>query len=156
MEYPQIVEARFDAKMDPGINSKLLRAIFEIMGTEYSAKTDCFASDMPWGVCIEDQHDNEKNPHYILEVGSGIYDERAPKSYFVRYCDYHSVPGKKKKNNSIITDPGKWIIRIWLPKGCGLSADDVAEKINLAYAKAMEEELPDYEILYSKKPIPIR
>jgi len=164
MERPRIREAIFDAKMDPGINTRVLRDTYEIVDVEYGEKEDKFAGKVTsLRFRIEDQHDDESKPHYVLDVEIGDWKGGSHRIYSVRYCDYHSTTitkkkkhKKKKKKNVIVEAPGCWRIHIWLPKGSKANADEIASAINLAYGKAMEAELPDYEILFAKKPCLIK
>ena len=156
MKMPEVRAQRYDTNIDAEINSKLLRTIFEdVLGLRYDPKRDSFVllhydhtgiqREVAWGIRIFDQHDNEIYPHYILEVGSGEYRNARSNcvltSMDARYCDYHSYLSK------IETDPGKWTIQVWLP--ADFDAESIIWNISNAYKKAMDEALPDYEILCS-------
>ena len=158
---PKINKSDFDLKMDSGINSRTLRKIFKIFHLKYDAKKDRFyckrkkKKPVPCRLVIRDQHDNETKPHYILDIVFEDCKMGGMISYAVRYCDYHSTKVKsgKKSKNVIQTAPGRWYIDIWFPKGSNPKTKEIAKKISAAYAKAMEKELPDYEIVHAKKPI---
>ncbi|MBR5389603.1 hypothetical protein IK146_03530 [Candidatus Saccharibacteria bacterium] len=106
-----------------------------------------------WGIRIEDQHDKgESEPHYILEVGLGDYKVKTRHAlYSVTYCDYRSVlKGEEEgvEENSILLNPGKYMIHIWLPENENKTTfSSFANKVNHAYYDAMKEALPNYAIL---------
>lgn len=153
---PTILQSLFDLKMDSGINTRILRKIYKILHLKYDAKKDRFKVKTKCDrVRISDQHDDEAKPHYILDLllKDGASGEMV--SYAVRYCDYHSMKSNNGKN-VIQTAPGRWYIDLWLPKGSDLKPKKIAKKISLAYAKAMEKELPDYEIVFAEDPIRVR
>ncbi len=210
MRYPKIFKSEFCLSMDKPINSKVIREIFRIMGVRYQQGDFTAGSD--WRVTITDQHEDEDEPHYWLEVGEGEYaDSYYHATFTAAYCDYHSMSLQEKTLNdaektinqimgklqhgeegseelleqvdeaaSLVTSvaerdeeegvieeaPGKWHIDIWInPDGIVsdlkdyMKANDVsirdyvldlAKHINTAYAKAMEEALPDYFIVSSE------
>ena len=159
MKYPTIREAKFFDTPDAAINSKVLRTIFwefRVSPSGYGA-----GSDFPvlvhrpevWGVCIEDQHNNENVPHYILKVGDGDFEKDCQeRAYIAKYCDYHSILKDDLTGDNIHMDPGHYIIRVWMPYSekdiqC---FDMMADRIECAYRHAVVEALPDYEILTEK------
>ncbi len=185
MRYPKIFKSEFCPSMDKPINSKLIREIFRIMEVRYLQGGFTAGSD--WRVTITDQHEDEDEPHYWLEVGEGEYaDSYYHATFTAAYCDYHSMSLQEKTLNDaektinhvvdsvaerdeegvIEEAPGKWHIDIWInPDGIVnslkdyMKANDVsirdyvldlAKHINTAYAKAMEEALPDYFIVSSE------
>ena len=153
MEMPKVIRSKFELEMDSPINTAVLRAAFEFVGIVYDKYGDVFHGRMPWGVAIDDSHDEgDDEPHYSLEFGCGNYTDCQCKSYRVRYCDYHSTaPEEDKEATYIATDPGQWIIRIWVPERT-LDPKKFAKAINDAYNGAMIENLKDYMILTSGDP----
>ncbi|MBR5027393.1 hypothetical protein IKX64_02300, partial [Candidatus Saccharibacteria bacterium] len=119
MVTPKIIQSVFDPKMDPPINTRVLRAIYENMGVEYCEIEDRFTAAPRfkcWGISIEDQHDKgEPEPHYILKVGEGDFEAYKPTVLYVRYCDNHSTKTQKGVGK-IKLDPGTWKIRVWASK----------------------------------------
>lgn len=166
MNFPRIHKSVFVDEADAAINSDVLRAIFESVTMSYDPKDDVFFSNPDeWGVSIEDIHDDEENPHYILTVGTEQFEKLPVQSYVVRYCDYHSVQAESLKAEShfilseshIDVDPGRYYIRIWLPEDYRNIWNRIAGKVEKAYYDAMVKYLPDYAILtsrpmYSKTP----
>lgn len=155
MKYPEIRKALFNETPDTAINSKVLRTIFwEFRVSPYGYGT---GGDFPalanrpeaWGVCIEDQHYNEDTPHYILKVGDGDFEKDCQeRKYVAKYCDYHSVLKEDLTGDTIIMDPGRYTIHIWMARD---EKDEcfkmLADRIERAYRCAMVDALPDYEIL---------
>lgn len=162
MKMPKVIRSKFEIGMDEPINTAVLRAAFEFVGIVYDKYGDVFHGRMPWGVAIDDSHDEgDDEPHYSLEFGCGNYTDCQCKSYRVRYCDYHSTaPEEDKEATYIATDPGQWIIRIWVPEQTFdpwvpervLDPKKFAKAINDAYNGAMIENLKDYMILTSGDP----
>lgn len=112
-----------------------------------------FSAPGEWGVSIEDIHDNEENPHYVLTVGTEQFEKLPKQTYFIRYCDYHSIPSAGR----IVTNPGNYYITIWMYEDRHNTYNSIASKIEKAYYDAMTKHLPGYAILtsrpmYSKTP----
>ena len=150
MKRPEIHDALYADAADAAINSRVLRAAFKYAKEKYNPETDSFASDFgEWGVCIEDQHDNEVTPHYYLKFNDGNLDGCWFHAFHVRYCDYRSVVDENPMKMGIKENPGTYRIYVWLPKRTISSAAYFAQAINEAYIQAMIDELPDYEILTS-------
>lgn len=152
MKRPNIIRAVFEPGMDCSINSMVLRVIYGTMGVKYQKESDSFTNGAVWGIAIDDRHDegDEPDPHYQLEVGEGDYaNQNECKAYCIRYCDYHST-----EDGEIVTNPGRWTIRVWIPKDFHFDAYMVAALVNTAYEGTMIAVLPDYEILTSElKPV---
>ncbi len=150
MERPEIYQALFADAADAAINSRVLRAAFEYAKERYNPATDSFASDFgEWGVCIEDQHDDETTPHYYLKFNHGNLDGCWFQAFHVRYCDYRSVVDENPMKMGIKENPGTYRIYVWLPKRTFNSAPYFAQAVNNAYIQAMTDMLPDYAILTS-------
>ena len=164
MKHPVVTDFLFDLGMDCPINTDTLRGIFEIFAIGYSPKTNKFSAGFDWGVRIEDQHDDESSPHYVLQVGEGDTEGLVMKSFYGAYCDFHStyaetrIPSadygtespKYAKNPRINHNPGQWRIYVWLPEEhTSLDAGKIAQRISDAYEQAMIDALPNYEILAS-------
>lgn len=149
MRIPTIRKTVYEPSMDKAINTALLRAIFKELGVKYSSGSDSFTSPMyPWGVMIEDQHDDhevEPEPHYVLKVGEGDFEAEDKKSYATRYCDYESTTVGVPLG-TIATNPGTWTIHIWLPEKYTSICYRIAKNISDAYANVMAEVLPEYFI----------
>ena len=148
MKYPVVYNpTKFDPSMDIGINSRVIRSIFEIMWVTYRPG-EGFTAGFNWRVAIRDRHDDEEDFHYVLELGEGpIIEDYSHGRCGVAYVDYHSVPEAVVK-----MAPGKWLIEIWIEPKASMDSQLLryAEKINAAYVDAMRAELPDYEILSSR------
>ena len=153
------VSAFFADSADAAINSMVLRSIF--MHTRESCIVPghedlepCFPEILSsWGVRIEDQHSNtEDAPHYVLEVGAGLYRELCVVAVFaVQYCDYHSVlESEGAEKNDIVRSPGQYTITVWLPNKYKEMLEKFAGIVNGAYYEAMEKALPAYAILVSE------
>lgn len=155
MKYPEVI-CTFEPGMDCPINTKVLRAIFRIIGVKYDPESDSFTAHMDWNVNIYDQHDNEDLPHYMLAVGENLTpvnekDEVCSRSYRVRYCDYLSEALSDNEDvGEIKNNPGEWTIVIVLPSDKEGMCDQIAREINEAYEQAMIDSLPEYEILTSE------
>lgn len=147
MEYPVVYDHKFDPGMDIGINSRVIRSIFDIMGVTYRLG-EGFTAGFDWRVAIKDRHDDEEDYHYVLELGEGpIIEDYSYGKFWAAYVDYHSVPEVVVK-----MAPGMWFIEIWIEPKASMDNQLLrcAEKINAAYVDAMRAELPDYEILSSR------
>ena len=164
MTSPKVTKAVFEPGTDSEINSLFIHAIFLIFGIKWSWKKQRFSGKpkwKAWGAAVEDQHDeNEKEPHYYLELGEGDFKSLKKRTYCVAYCDYHSYGKKKKvkegKTTKTVTEakldlaPGKWKIHVWIPDKAKV-AKKIAQRVSDAYSKAMDKTLPDYFIPNSGK-----
>ena len=100
MKYPKIRKALFNETPDTAINSRVLRTIFwefrvspQSHGTGNAFPVLAYRPKV-WGVCIEDQHNNEAAPHYILKVGDGNFEKDCQERAY---------------------NPGYYTIHIWMP-----------------------------------------
>ena len=159
MKYPKIRKALFNETPDTAINSRVLRTIFwefrvspQSHGTGNAFPVLAYRPKV-WGVCIEDQHNNEAAPHYILKVGDGNFEKDCQeRAYIANYCDYHSILKDDLTGDTIHMAPGYYTIRIWMPydEKENECFDMMADRIECAYRRAMIETLPDYAILTEK------
>lgn len=161
-----IKDSDFDMEMDPEINTRLIYAIItEIFPLTYLPKKWTFSANHPWRIRIEDRHYlGEPDPHYVFDMGepeSGLHYS----VFKVPYLDFHSraiekddekkeEENKKKEEKvpvEIHENPGRWLIKLWLPDG--YNAAEIAYKINFAYSEAMRATLKDYAIAHAEMPI---
>jgi hypothetical protein len=141
----------FDPELDCASNSILIRKIRRLMKVDYNQESDSFTNGVNWRILIEDKHDEgESEPHYRFDFGEGDTTGIKPCAYRTRYCDYLSTADKSGKKGILETAPGEWIITIWVPDGFVKDIDELAKAINDIYAGAMEETLPQYEIMSSE------
>ena len=142
----------FDPELDCASNSILIRKIKKLMRVDYDQESDSFTNGVNWRILIEDKHDEgESEPHYRFDFGEGNITSIEPRAYRVRYCDYLSEKDDDEpEKGALKTAPGEWIITIWIPDGFVKDIDALANAINDVYAGAMEETLPQYEIMSSE------
>lgn len=150
MRYPEIREAVFDPSCDKAGNSALLRAILDsIVCVSFDRLINEFSATKWWewwNIRIEDKHDDEDKPHYILEIGEGNHRGHKSKRFSTKYCDYHSTD-----NGEIVTAPGEFIVQIWIDDDDSRQ-NTFGKRVSEAYLKAMQETLPDYFVLAEEEP----
>ena len=163
MEYPTINEIVFDPTMDCEINKDLIGDYCKET-TSHDQEEDAFKS-IPCRFRIEDQHDSEDKPHYILDIGDKSLPKHCCRKYVVRYVDYLSTSAKKEEGEDtnqaeeekpkgvIENAPGRWTIYVWLGgRGytrSGKGNKGLATSLNCVYEQAMDKSLPQYFILTS-------
>ena len=164
MEYPVINEIVFDPTMDYEINKDLI-GDYCAETTSHDQEEDAFKS-IPCRFRIEDQHDSEDKPHYILDIGDKFLPKHCCRKYVVRYVDYLSTSAKKeegedtnqaeeekKPKGDIENAPGRWTIYVWLGGNSytrsGKGNKELAMSLNCVYERAMDKSLPQYFILTS-------
>lgn len=148
-EYPTIIKAHFgdpDDKVftfrDAEINTDILRAAIELVHPKCTAGH--FSTGHPWQIIIEDRHDSEEDPHYILSFGERVEDIDEKTTRFTRrvdYCDNYST-----KDRQIEQAPGVFSVTLiggFWPKSIIWSTDLIAK----AYIDSLKKNLPDYFIL---------
>jgi hypothetical protein len=155
MKMPLIRKTYFECEEDREANSIVLGAILEeILKVEYNQTTVSFTSsllDGPWAIHISDWHDNEKKPHYELEVGSDLSskseDFETHRAFLVEYCDYDSV---LEGGPSIALAPGHYSIEVWLSaKEEDALVNLIAKDINRAYLASLKKAFPHLYVLTS-------
>ena len=165
MKYPVINEIVFD----PTVDCEIIKALLKDYCTEttsHDQEEDAFKS-IPCRFRIEDQHDSEDKPHFILDIGDKSLPKRCCKKYVVRYVDYLSTSAEeedgedtnqadeeKKPKGVIENAPGRWTIYVWLGGRRGYTRSgkgnkELATSLNCVYEQAMDESLPQYFILTS-------
>ena len=148
-EYPTILESKFGDPTDEvftfrdaEINSDILWAAVRLVHPK--CLSGHFTAGHPWQVTIEDQHDSEETPHYILSFGERVEEINEKTLRFVRkidYCDNFST-----KSRRIEQAPGVFTVTLkgdFWPKSIIWSADVIAQ----AYIDSLRKNLPDYFIL---------
>lgn len=125
---------------DAAINSDLLRLICERL-VNIKLNDGEFGTRNPFRLRIEDQHDDEDRPHYVLDVGGSINQELLESCMSVDYCDNYS-----DKDRTIKQARGKF--KVWASKRVGnFSGEFAATALARAYVDALKAHFPDFFIL---------
>lgn len=74
---------------DAAINSDLLQLICERL-LSIKLHEGEFSANHAFRLRIEDQHDDETQPHYVLDVGNSPHKEMLESQLVVDYCDNYS------------------------------------------------------------------
>ena len=165
--YPEIYNYLFGEKnniklteRDAAINSMVLRKAVTLVKAKYSAK-EGFSAGFDWRIIIEDQHDDEESPHYVLDFGEGKPNLRAENTFCntVAYCDNYShrkswiesrvVDGREQhlglEDRLIEQAPGVFRVTVvgdFEPH----MREHIARVMARTYNEALEKTLPDYFI----------
>ena len=142
-------EAAEFTRRDAAINTVVLRKVVELMHPHFD-KENGFTTGHTWRVVIEDQHDAESAPHYVLDFGENCADPEKCKcreSIEVQYCDNYSQP-----NREISQAPGVIKVTVMATKLVALmySLANIKRYVARAYYEALVQCLPDYYITVDK------
>ncbi|MBR0133753.1 hypothetical protein IJM16_00600 [Candidatus Saccharibacteria bacterium] len=129
---------------DAAINSDLLQLICERL-VNIKLNDGEFGTRNPFRLRIEDQHDDEDQPHYVLDVGNSINQDPLENCVSVDYCDNYS-----DKDRTIKQARGKF--KVWASKRVGnFSSEFAATALARAYVDALKTHFPDFFILVDEK-----
>ena len=131
--------AEFTAR-DARINSDLLRFICERLVNVKMFGNE-FGTDHDFSLRIEDSHENDEYPHYVLDVGSRPDAPNTPLNKVVfDYCDNYS------DGNGIHQERGK--VTVYASSYVGnFSGKFAAVMLGRAYIDSLKEHFPDFFIL---------
>ena len=149
MTSPSIYESVFAFEGDEATNSEVLRAAFGAMKVAHNIKTNGFSSVYgPWRLRIEDCHEDEKDPHYVLDVGERREElgQNPDAQDIIYYCDFRSDHEK----SAIYPDPGHYIVSVWLNKESRLKYPSLTTLLkgaaNSTYLSTTRKEFPGYAV----------
>lgn len=143
--YPRMIKTVFDGtSQDAAINSMVIsRVIEEIVQPECT--DGGFSSGRTWSICIEDQHTDERSPHYILHFGEGEGCDRITDGSCaevnVKYCDNIS-----ESDGTILQKPGVFIVKAGGDFGL-VTKEFAARYAAEIYVGALKSNLPSYAIV---------
>ncbi len=125
---------------DAAINSDLLQMICErLVNVKFNG--DEFGTHYAFRLRIEDQHDDEARPHYVLDVGDSSNQEMLESRMVVDYCDNYS-----DKDRTIKQARGKFTIFASRRVG-NFNGEFAATALARAYVDALKAHFPDFFIL---------
>lgn len=164
--YPHIRESVFGDFANPDIttadsatNSMLLRFICKRMPVRYNGETGEFESEYPWRIRIEDQHDDEAAPHYVLDVSSHPVTKEghslplsSERSVTVTYCDNHSTlkSGRTLAHPEGVIEQARGHFKVAVWADCAYDMKKVTIEVARAYVESMQKTLPDYFVLINE------
>lgn len=126
---------------DAKLNSMLLRHVVQGVFTG-----DNDGGDEPqWRVRVEDRHDSEQEPHYVLDFGNVSIDHGVDAivekhKIITDYCDNHS------DGRTIVQEVGRVTVTVWSGYGTE-STFEACSGIRVFYChEALPECFPDYFI----------
>ena len=149
--FPIIYEAVFGDKDNPeftardaAINSDLLQMICERL-VNVKLNNGEFGTRYAFHLRIEDQHDDEERPHYVLDVGDSANAEMLKSQLEVVYCDNYS-----DKDRTIKQARGKFTVFASQRVG-NFTGEFAAVALARAYVDALKAHFPDFYILMDDK-----
>lgn len=157
-KYPEIYQSLFGdsenhefTRRDACINSDLIRCACDFLNVicipaGESEDYESFTAGVPWRICIEDEHDSESSPHYVLDIGENT-EKVSPDDWTtiqVRYCDNYSTDERV-----IEQSPGYFIVHAYIEHD-PVRAKELAKKICEAYEESLRKHFPDYYIICRK------
>jgi hypothetical protein len=125
--------------------------IFEILEgpCEYVKYDGCQGFETAWSIRIEDQHDDEPEPHYVLHFGESTDEQDGSKLYLgtpleVYYCD--NKFGLNEQGVPVVAQaPG--VARFYAAGNFGsMDTTEVKKKVAEVYAQLLRKHFPDYFI----------
>ena len=153
-KYPEIYQSLFGdsenaefTRRDSCINSDLIRCACDFLNVVYD-ELNGFTSGTSWNALIEDEHDDEVTPHYVLEIGEQLKKIKATNRGWttieVRYCDNYSMPDRIIQQN-----PGSYMVKVCIIDD-PVRSKVLAEKLCEAYEESLRKHFPDYYIICRK------
>lgn len=150
--FPIIYETVFGEKdnleftaRDAAINSDLLQFICERLVSP-KLRDNEFATHYPFRLRIEDQHDDEEKPHYVLDVGDSANKEMFCSQLVVDYCDNFS-----DKDRTIKQARGKFTVFASWRIGDNYTSEFAVVALARAYVDALKAHFPDFFIMIDDK-----
>ena len=129
---------------DAAINSDLLSLICERL-VNVKLHEGEFGTSYAFRLRIEDQHDDETQPHYVLDVGNSTHKEMLESQLVVDYCDNYS-----DKDRTIKQARGKFAV--FASERIGNYTGEFAAAILARnYVESLKAHFPDYFILVDSK-----
>ncbi len=125
---------------DAAINSDLLQFICERL-VSVRWKNGEFGTRYAFRLRIEDQHDDEDQPHYALDVGDSSNQEVLENRLEVDYCDNYS-----DKDRTIKQACGKFTVFASRRVG-NFTGEFAAAALARAYVDALKAHFPDFFIM---------
>jgi len=138
-------------KADAALSTDLLWTIvFEVLTGPYCKKSDGSQGfGRAWSIKIEDQHDDEPEPHYVLHFGESTEEQDGSKLHFstplkAYYCD--NKFGLNAKGMPTVTQaPG--VARIYVAGDFGkMTESEVKSRVADVYRRLLRKYFTDYFI----------
>lgn len=151
--YPYIYESVFGetgnsvyTASDSVLNADMLRAMTHMMPATFENGAWTAAERSVRRIRIEDAHDGEEDPHYVLDVGSKAEHALLPAideyTLVVKYCDNAMRQLNVMRRPEIVQQTGRF--RIYVDCGaCKHSPHDIARTVARFYLEALRKNFRD-------------